>query len=161
HGQARVDHRTELTGGLEAAAVPATVEAQCIDHVVRARAGEAGRAGTRHRAGIRRQAVDVGSRQPRVRDRGEARVERELQRIAAEATPDVGLPRARDARAPFDDLIGVHHQELSGSNRGMYTSPSASGWCSNLTRTFMPTNTSSIAQFTMFVVSRSAACSGI
>src|SRR2546429_261291 len=40
--QARVDHRAELARGLEAAVVPAALQAQRVHHLVCARAAEAG-----------------------------------------------------------------------------------------------------------------------
>ena len=49
--------------------------------------------------GIGRDAVDVGGGEPGVGDRGEARVERELERIAEEPPTDVGLAGAGDHRA--------------------------------------------------------------
>ena len=53
---------------------------------------EAGRRA--HRPGIGREAVDVGGREPGVLDRGEAAVERELERIAVQPAADLGLADA-------------------------------------------------------------------
>ena len=60
---------------------------------------------------------------PGVLDRGEAAVERQLERIAEQPPADVGLADAGDARAPFDDVVLVHDRHspgsASGSNNGM------------------------------------------
>ena len=74
---------------------PAELEAQRVLHVDDAGAGEPGRDG--HRAGVRRDAVDVLGGEAGVLDRGEARVERELERVAVQAATDVGLARAGDS----------------------------------------------------------------
>ena len=89
HGHARVDDRTELPGRLEAARVPIEVQAQRVVHLGDADTGEAGR--RVHRAGIRRDAVDVVAGEPRVVDRLEARIEREVERIAMQAPAHLGL----------------------------------------------------------------------
>ena len=146
---ARVDHRAELSGPLDAAAVPVELEAQRVVHFGDARAGEAGRAA--HRTGIGGEPVDVARREAGVRDRGEAGVERELERIAPEAAPDLGLPDPGDRGAPFEDL----HHASPGSNSGSQTSSR----CSNTTRTRIPIRTLSAGQFTMLVIRRSPRCS--
>jgi hypothetical protein len=82
--------------------VPAELEPERVLHLGHARAAEAGRGV--HRARIGRDAVDVRAREAGVRDRGEAGVEREAERIAAEPPPDVGLPDPRDGGLSFPDL---------------------------------------------------------
>ena len=80
-------------------------------------------------------AVDVGRREPGVGDRLEGGVEREVETGAAEPSADVGLPDARDDRAPLE----VGHD--AGSKSGKHTT----SCCSNTTCTGMPMRTSSIA----------------
>ena len=113
HRQAGVDHRAQLTRQLEPAREPVEVQAQRVVHVGEARAREARRARA-DAARIGREAVDVLAREPRVRDRREAGVERQLERIAVQAPADVALPDPGDRRAPLQDL----HQARSGSKSG-------------------------------------------
>ena len=74
---------------------------------------------------------------------------RELERVAAEAAADVGLPDAADDGAALEDLGGVDGHvsaatvltasaagSSAGSNMGSQTFSSA--WCSNSTVTGMP-----------------------
>ena len=98
--EARVDHRAELAGRLDAAGPPAELEAERVLHVDHARAGEPGRHA--HRARVGRDAVDVLGGEAGVLDRGEARVERELERVAVEAAADVGLAGAAMMTRAFD-----------------------------------------------------------
>ena len=65
--------------------------------------------------------------------------------------------------APFDDLVATSIAAPPRRVRtsGRYTSPSGSGWCSNVTRTGMPISISSSGQFTRLVVSRTDGCSTI
>ena len=56
--------------------------------------------------------------EPGMRDRGEAGVERELERIAAEAAADLRLPHAADAGHALEDLRIPSHSP-SGSKSGM------------------------------------------
>src|SRR4030095_13579287 len=146
---ARVDHGAELGGQLDAPGVPVELEAQRIVHVGGAGTREAGSAA--HPAGIGREAVDVARREAGVRDRREARIERELERIAPEAAPDLRLADPGERGAAFVDL----HQPPTGSNSGIQTSSR----CSKITRTRIPIRTDSAGQFTMLVISRSPGCS--
>ena len=113
HGQARVDHRPELTGELDAARVPADFEAQRVLHFDEPRAGEAG--GSVHGPGVGGDAVDLVGREARVLDGGHARVEREVERVAKQPAADLRLPHAADHRALLDR---DGHQD-TGSNSGM------------------------------------------
>ena len=124
-------------------------EAQRVVYLGDAGAGEAGSAADRARIGG--EAVDVARRQAGVGDRGEAGVERELERVAPEAAPDLGLPDPGQRSAAFQDF----HHALTGSNSGIHTSSR----CSNTTRTRIPIFTASAEQFTMLVMRRSPGCS--
>ncbi len=118
--QAGVHDRAELAGRFEPAAVPTALQAQGVDHLVRARAGETGRRA--HRPGIGRHPVDVVGGQTGVLDRREATVEGQVERIAEQPAPDVGLADPGDARTSLDDLVFVHGRHslfsVAGSKRG-------------------------------------------
>jgi hypothetical protein len=111
--QAGVDHRAELTGQLQPTREPVEVQAQRVVHVRQSRTREARCPGP-DAARIGREAVDVLARETRVCDRSQARVERQLERIAVQAPSDVALPDPGDRRAPLQDL----HQPRSGSKSG-------------------------------------------
>ena len=57
-----------------------------------------------HVARVGGQAVDVGASETGVLDRREAGLEREVERVAVDASADLGLADAGDHRSPFADL---------------------------------------------------------
>src|SRR5581483_193446 len=115
-----------------------------------ARAREAGR--DLHVPRIRRQPVDVVTRQARRLDGLHARVDRQLERVAEQPPADVGLAYAGDGRVERHDA-----PPDTGSKNGSHTS----SYCSNTTCTGMPIDTSSGAQFTMLHVNRTDGSSSI
>ena len=147
-GEAGVHHRAQLPRQLPPAAVPVGLEPERLLNIRHARTGESARTPTTGKSGY---AVDVLAAEPRVLDRAQARVQGELERVAAQTASDVGLSDARERGPALEDL----HHARSGSNSGTYTS----SHCSNTTRTCMPIFTSSGEQFTMLVVRRRPLCS--
>jgi hypothetical protein len=83
--------------------VPVDRQAQRVLHLDDAGSGEARRR-TGHRARVRRDAVDVVGREPRVRDGRERGLDRQVHVGAEEAPADLRLRHAGDDRAPFDPL---------------------------------------------------------
>ena len=113
HGQARVDHRPELTRELDAARVPTDLEAQRVLHFDEPRARETGR--RVHRPRIGGDAVDLVGGEAGVLDGGHARVEREVERVAEQPAADLRLPRAADHGTPLDR---VRCHQAAGSKSG-------------------------------------------
>ena len=143
------------------AAPPPQVEPQRVVHVDDTGAGEPRRLA--RGAGIRGDAVDVGGGEAGVLDRGEARVERELERVAESRRPMSDCPtplmtvsscRSMASVSRDGSLVTAH----AGSNIGIHTS--SSSWASNVTCTGMPMCTSSTRAVHDHVVSRRPFCSG-
>ena len=120
-------------------------------------------------AGVGRQPVDVVERQTGVGDRGEARVDRERQRVdhqpPAERRATDARQHGRGARTGrrssggrgvgtvgLGDRVVGRRSSPVGSNSGSHTS----SCCSKRTATSWPMCTSSGSQPTMFVVSRTS-----
>src|SRR5437588_482147 len=144
HRRARRDHRPELSGVLEPAVVPVEVETEGVLQLDHADAREPRR--RVHVPGVCGEAVDVLAREAGVLDGVERGVDREVERVAVEAAPHVGLTDAGDDGRPlchFDcsvistalsfRLLG--HRSVRGLNSGSHTS----SWWSKLTSTGMPT----------------------
>ena len=91
-GQHRGEHRATLPGNLHPAVEPGRADAQRLlergDAALGVAAGAQG-------ARVRREAVDVGQLEAGVGDRGEARVDRQRERVAHEPPADL---RHADAR---------------------------------------------------------------
>ncbi len=159
HRGDRVDHRPELPRRLEAAGEPVEIEPQGVLQLDDAHARE-----PRRRvlvAGIGGDPVDVGEREPGVGDRFQHCVDREVERIAVDASAHLALTDAADDGLAFEP-VGSHHRSsvaeaaITGAKNGSHTS----SYSSNETRTGIPMKTSSGAHPTMLVVSRSPTCSG-
>jgi energy-coupling factor transporter ATP-binding protein EcfA2 len=101
-GGAGVDHRAELGRQLDAARVPVEVEAKRVLELDDPRAREPGR--DVHVAGVGREPVDVGEREPGVFYRRERRVDGELERVAVDPPADLRLAHAADDRLALEDL---------------------------------------------------------
>ena len=95
-------------------------------------------------------------------DRGETTVERELERIAEQPAADVGLPDAGDAGAPFDDLVLVHDRHVPRlEQRDVDVAVGIGVMLERDPHRHVDVRSSSGAQFTRFVVSRTDGCSTI
>ena len=109
------------------------------------------------------QPVDVVTGEPGVGDGRQAGVQSEVELATPEPATHVGLADARDDRPAFEPLgrgsgaDAVHGRDSAGLNSGNQMSSD----CSKVTSTAMPTWTSSAAQSTRFVVSRTSSCSAM
>ena len=161
--EARVDHRAELARRLEPAAVPAALRG-AARRSRRTRPRREKPAGVPIGPGYVERPSMSAARQPGVLDRGEAAVERQLQRVAERAAGRCRTGRRRVMHARRSMIVVLVHRRVTPVGLEQRDVDVAVGIGMVLERDahrHADARSSSCAQFTRLVVSRTDGCSTI
>src|SRR5690606_21807779 len=150
-----LDHRTDLPGGLRAADIPRTAQAQRIAQFVHTRAGESriGRTGP----GVGGDSVDIVGSQAGVGDGAQRGLDGEVESGPAEPPAHLRLPRTGYYGLTLERTSAAAHQLASctGRNKGIQTSSHSS----KKTSTSRPTATSAGSMSTILLTTLVSGCS--